>query len=249
MGLPEWDDWWPTLEELRDSAKAYKLEPHGTITVIVHTDGRKDYISKSIPSLVENITGNIVKWVIYDDSGDREYKAWLKEQFGDRFYIIGPDRRLGYTESMRSMWVYLRRRCTSDYVFQAEDDFLYDQPVDLGPMLVTLENNPHLRQLALLRHAYYPKELEAGSIINEHPEDYEIVHANGHSRVEHRLYFTANPSLFPRSLTAVPWPTGKSSERAYTDVLNRDPLSRFAYWGSGEELVTHIGAVRAGTDY
>ena len=50
--------------------------------------------------------------------------------------------------------------------------------------------------------------------------------------------------------TSSPWPTaGKSSERIYTDQLNKDPKSRMAYFGHGEEVVTHIGSYRAGNNY
>jgi len=253
-GMPEanWADWWPTLEELRDGARAASrgstVSPRPTVTLIVHTDGRREYISRSVPSLLEQLNGPVIKRVIYDDSGDPAYKAWLAETF-PIFNVVGPARRLGYTGSMRAMWSYLDRRCQSDYVFQAEDDFLYDEPIDLEPMIQTLAQNPYLRQLALLRDAYYPRELEAGGIIAEHPEAYEHVHANGHSRVEHRLYFTANPSLFRRSLCRTPWPSAPSSERVYTDLLNRDPNSRFAYWGDGTPVIRHIGAERIGTGY
>lgn len=250
LGLPNWSAWWPTLEELGDGARAYQVEGRRSVTIAVHTDGRREYIAASIPSLLARIRGPVVKKVIFDDSGDVAYKAWLEETFGPLgFRVVGPDRRLGYTGSMRALWSYLDRRCSSEYVFLAEDDFTYDADVELEPMIETLEDNPHLRQLALLRHPYYPRELEAGSLIAEHPDAFELMNSRPHPFLEHRLYFTANPSLFRRSLTKTPWPDAPSSERVYTELLNRDPASRFAYWGAGDELVTHIGAVRAGSGY
>jgi GT2 family glycosyltransferase len=241
LGLEDWDGWWPTLNELRDGSGV----ANQSVTVVVHTDGRREYIEQSIPSLLANVKGNITKRVIYDDSGDYDYKQWLRHTFPD-FYVVGPEARLGYTGSMRAMWTYLSRRCDSRWVFLAEDDFTYDQPVELEKMAQILTANPHLRQLALLRHPFYPREFEAGSILKEHPEAY----TQRDGFIEHREYFTANPSLFARDLVkAEMWPAGPSSERLYTDQLNHDPASRMAYLGSGEELVTHIGAVRAGGNY
>jgi hypothetical protein len=255
LKLGDWDNWWPTLEELTGSSKDYAVQERirdTQVTIIVHTDGRREFIEKSIPSLEAAILGNVVKRAIYDDSGDPAYKAWLREKFEPLgYYVVGPDNRVGYTKSMSLMWEYLTNRCTSRWVFLAEDDFTYDVPVDLTKMSNILRRHPHLRQLALLRHPYYPRELEAGSIIKEHPEDYEAK-TDGEDRwLEHRLYFTANPSLFERSLTSrEPWPVGvASSERVYTDRLNKDPNSRMAYLGHGEEVVTHIGSYRAGKDY
>lgn len=252
LQLPDWDDWWPSLEELRDGWKALRSTPRitgdGTVTIAVHTDGRREYIARAIPSLLEKVKGPVSKRVIFDDSGDPEYKDWLRAEFPD-FYVVGPHERLGYTKSMQALWKYLDRRCVSEFVFLAEDDFTYDRDVELGPMIETLRENDHLRQVALLRHPYYPRELEAGGIVQEHPEAYELQNSRPYPFLEHRLYFTANPSLFRRSLTATPWPNGTSSEKLYTDLLNRNPSSRFAYWGTGDPWITHIGAVRAGTGY
>lgn len=247
LGGSEWAGRWPSLRELVDGWKALDRG----VTLVVHTDGRREYIARSVPSLVEQVRGPIVRRVFYDDSGDPAYKSWLEQEFGRHgFYVVGPDKRLGYTGSMQAMWSYLRRRCQTGYVFQTEDDFLYDVPVDLDPMIDLLRDQPHLSQLALLRHAYYPRELEAGGIIAEHPEAYQRREEGDARWLEHRLYWTCNPSLFRRSLCSThPWPTAKSSERAFTDTLNRDPSNRMAYLGHGQELVTHIGAERAGTGY
>ena len=251
--MPEakWDEWWPTLEELQAGAKSGKLVAEPTVTLVVHTDGRRDYISKSIPSLLANVSGPIVKRVIFDDSGDPAYKAWLKDQFGPLgFFIVGPDTRLGQAGSMHAMWSYLDRKCATDFVFQTEDDFLYDRPVELIPMMDTLDANPHLRQLALLRAPYYPRELEATepNILAWPMESHELKNDRPHPFLEHRNYFTFNPCLFRRSLCRLPMPIRKA-ETGFTDMLNRDPDSRFGLWGSGEAWTTHIGAERVGTGY
>lgn len=222
-----------------------------TTTLVIHTDGRREYLERCVESLLANVTGPITKKVFYDDSGDPEYKAWLDRTYGERgIGAVGPANRLGFGGSMAAMWRYLARRCDSDYVFMVEDDFLFDRPVDLVPMIETLQNNPHLAQIALLRGPSFPKEIAAGGIIEQYPERYTTVRQNGHSRVEHREYFTTNPCLFRRSLVAkVPWPDVPGSERVYTAILNQDAANRFAYWGDGTPWLTHIGEVRVGGGY
>jgi len=52
--------------------------------------------------------------------------------------------------------------------------------------------------------------------------------------------------LFRRSLTAVEWPTGRSSERLFAEALFRDTRAVAAFWGEGEPAIRHIGEVKAG---
>jgi hypothetical protein len=255
-GLPDWDTWWPTLEELRDGAKAARgAEDRPRVTVVVHTGGEADtwtersaYLRRSLESLDARVTGPIVQRVVYADWGP-EHRAELvdiAEEFG--FYVVG-DGHHGYSGSMGRMWSYLNRRAIGDWIFSAEDDFTYDRDVDLEPMIETLRDNPNLRQLALLRAAYYPREIEAGGVLESLTTPVELQNHRAYPFVEHRDHFTANPSLFHKALTATPWPNSASSERAFGDLLLRDKAARFAYWGSGEAWITHIGAVRAGTAY
>jgi len=255
--LPDWSDWWPTLAELRDGAKAHRFGPltDPTVTVVVTTGGnpetweeRSGYLRRSLASLAERVTGPIVQRVVYADWGD-EHRVELEAIAGEHgFYVVG-EGRLGYTGMRRRLWQYLAKRGRGDFVFAAEDDFLYDRDVDLTPMIETLVGQPHLRQVALLRAPYYPRELEAGSVIASLSKPVELRNHRPHPFLEHRDHFTANPSLFRRSLTDTPWPLGRSSERLFGDLVLIDPRARFAYWGSGEPWITHVGAVRAGGGY
>jgi hypothetical protein len=245
VGLPDWSGWWPTLTELRDGARVRQTIPV-THTIIVHTDGRRDYIAKSIPSLESQVSGTIIKRVIYDDSGDAAYKDWLKEEFGPLgYYVVGPDKRLGYTGSMAAMWKYLNERCQSEYVFAVEDDFLYDAPVDLDKMAGVLSRQSHLAQLALLRKPAYQSEIDKGGVLGWPEESFE----KRGEWLEHRNFWTANPSLFRRSITGREWPLAKSSERVFGDRLLADPATRFAFWGDGTAQIEHIGLERAGSGY
>lgn len=249
--IARWEGWWPTLEELRDSAR----EASRTVTIVVHSGGdaaaweeRKGYLRRSLASLNEQVRGPIVQRVLYSDWGAvfRDELAVIADEQG--FYIAG-DGHHGYTGSMRRMWGYLGRRAMGAYVFAAEDDFLYQRQVDLAPMIGVLQERPHLAQLALLREAYYPREFEKGGILGWPPASFTKQHLNGTTWLEHRLFFTANPSLFRRTLTGQQWPNGPSSERLFGDALLKDPAARFAFLGEGQPWISHIGAVKAGASY
>src|SRR4029077_9040341 len=127
----------------------------------------------------------------------------------------------GYTASRRALWTYLGRRAQGEYIFSTEDDFVYDQPIDLPRMVGILRAEPNLAQVALLRDAYYAAERAKGGILGWPRDQFVQRGENGDARLEHRLFFTANPSLIRRSLTARPWPSGPSSERLFGDALVR----------------------------
>lgn len=255
-GMPDWSGWWPTLEELRDSAKAFRADhvADETVTLVVHSGGplerweaRSAYLRKSLASLAKHVNGPIVQRVLYSDwpAEVRPELDAIAQKHG--LYVVGGGNK-GYTESRRALWSYLSRRAVGSYVFATEDDFLYERDVDLAPMIRALDADRSLLQVALLRDPY-PSEVERGGILGWPADQFTPAGKNGDSRLEHRLFFTANPSLFRRELTEREWPGGTSSERRYGDYLLRDTRARFALWGSGEAWTTHIGKVRAGDVY
>lgn len=258
FGLPDWSDWWPTLTELRDGwreERRIQAERVDTVTVIVHTGGeektwaeRSGYLRTTLASFSEQVHGPIVQRVIYSDwDGHDEELAAIAAAHG--FYVVGEGHH-GYTASMRRMWRYLQRRAKGDFIFRVEDDFTYTRAVDLEPMIEVLKANPAIAQIALLREACYPREIEAGGILGWPLESFEAGGRNGTSWLGHRNFWTNNPALFRHSLTQIQWPAGPSSERLFgTGLTKADPMLRFAFWGSGEAWIEHIGQVRAGTTY
>jgi len=253
-GLEDWSEWWPTLEELVEGAKAARTEEYPAVAMIVRTGGltetwpeRAGYLRRSLASLVENVTGTISRRVIYADWAD-ELRPELEEiaaEFG--FYIVGAGQH-GFTASTIRLWRYIDTRVTEPFVFLAEDDFEYLRPVDLRPMAETLRRSPRLRQLALLREPCFARELEPGDhILGWDRSGFEDRDQDrpDRARLEHRLFWTMNPSLFPRDVARTPWPMARSSERVFGDLLLRDPGARFAFRGSGEAWIRHIGEVTA----
>ena len=132
------------------------------------------------------------------------------------------------------------------YVFLAEDDFLYREDVNLGQLVDVLEARPQVTQVALLREPAYQSEIDRGGILGWPEEGFTRVAINGYRILEHRNFWTANPSLFRRSLTAVEWPVGRHSETRFAEALFRDTRAVAAFWGEGEPAIRHIGEVKAG---
>lgn len=198
--------------------------------------------------MADRVQGPVVQRVIYSDWGE-PINTELATIAGEHGFYLAGEGHWGYTDSMKRLWRYLERRAQGTYVFQAEDDFEYEADVDLEAMIDVLEVRPHVSQVALLRAPAYQSEIDNGGILGWPVESFTPARLNGHRWLEHRNFWTANPSLFRRSLTGRPWPSGKSSERRFSDQLFRDTRVVSAFWGDGEAQIRHIGAVRAGAGY
>lgn len=256
-GLPSLDGWWPSLEELVEGSKAARVGPKPGVAVIVRTGGeaavadeRIGYLERSLASLDERISGNVIRKVIYSDWDD-EFRPRLDaiaSRYG--FYVVGSGHH-GYTGAVRLLWAYIGKRVAEPFVFLTEDDFEYLRPFDVDDLTETLRRHSPLRQLALLREPAYPREREPGDHILGWPRDsFDARDQEGPTaRLEHRLFWTMNPSVFPKDVTRTPWPMTKSSERAFGDVILRDPRARFAFAGDGTPWVRHIGETRASDEY
>lgn len=265
-GMPEakWADWWPTLDELAAGAKGERSkETPPSVTVVVTSGGtaetweaRSAYLRESLASIAAHLTGPIVQKVVYSDWEEpfRSQVAAIADEFG--FYVSGQGHH-GHTGMRQRLWTYLDNRAQGTYVFGAEDDFLFTGSVDLEPMIETLRENPHLAQIALLREPAYQSERDKGGILGWPVDSFERMGQNGSSRLEHVLFWTNNPALYRKGITKTPWPEtredaegrGKGSEVVFADILRRNPATRFAFWGSGQPVISHIGAERAGTGY
>lgn len=215
------------------------------IVLAVMTDGRRECIEQTIPSL-DLLAGPITTRMIHDDSGDAEYRRWLRRTFPD-WQLVETPGRSGFDGAYRSVRGWLARETTEPFIFSTEDDFVINGPVDLRAMMTVLDANAHVVQLVLKRQAWNESERAAGGIIEQHPDDYE--QCDGW--VEHRRFWSTNPSLFRRDNLTHQWPKGAHSEGRFTYQLLADPDVRFAFWGHRDDppRVEHIGHQRVGTGY
>jgi hypothetical protein len=165
-GMPEaaWADWWPTLEELREGAGGspdrHRRRPHGRrrrdVAGAVRLPPAVPRVARRERDRAHRPAGHLLRL----GAGSRDELAAIGAPS-----LGSTSRATGITATRArcsGCGAYLAKRAKGEYVFQAEDDFVYDRPVSLEPMIDTLRDEPHVRQLALLRGAYYARELEAG---------------------------------------------------------------------------------------
>lgn len=157
--------------------------------------------------------------------------------------------RLGFSGAIAQGWrdVLLTG---ADWVFAAELDFTYREPIPLLGMIELLEAQPHLVQVALKRQPVNAEECAAGGIVEQNPDDFRQRVEGGTIWTEHRRFFTTNPSVYSTRLCRHGWPQVEHSEGMFTHRLLEDPDVRFAFWGAKYDtpLVEHIG-VRCGMGY
>lgn len=227
------------------------------ICLLVITDGREDYLEACIRSASAELSGPITQRVMYDDTGDDNYRTDLARRY-PQFRHINAGPRQGFGGAIRAAWAFLAERSDALWVFHLEQDFTFNRRVDLAEMAATLHSNPHLVQLALRRQPWNDREEQAGGIVEQHPGAYQEHHGPNGPWLEHRLFFTTNPCLYRRTLCTTTWPEGGNSEGHYTHQLLQagspevDGESvRFGYWGAMDsgEAVHHIGHQRAGVGY
>jgi Glycosyl transferase family 2 len=213
------------------------------ILLVVFTDGRADYLHRTLTSFREKVTGPFARMFIFDDSNDETYTNWVAEHFPD-FAVLPNVRRLGFAGTIARAWDLLAYS-PERYLFHLEDDFTFNRHVALGAMIDCLDSSPDLAQMALIRQAWNDDERQHGGVIEAAKArgvQFTPVSYQAHRWLEHRGWF-------PTALCRRGWPLEPESEGKFGLRLLEDPALRFGFWGDGEPWVTHIGGERAGTGY
>lgn len=235
-----------------------------TVALLVVTDGRRHCLERMVSSFFTAYcpapSGPVV---VVDDSGDPEHRAWLRTTF-DAEFVFHPERR-GFAAAIDSGWRAVQR-IAPDWVFHLEEDFVFERPFSVESMQEVLTARPHLIQMALKRQPCNAREAEAGGLVQAHPGQFTPCSARRPGAefagldvtwMEHRLWFTTNPSLYRGDLVKRGWPQTPESEGRFTHgLLDFGHLGvpadkiRFGLWGEADDepWVTHIGE-RTGTGY
>jgi hypothetical protein len=198
-----------------------------SVALLLIDDGRRDYLVRAQASL-----------------------AAMCPRFDHVIHIDDTRHLLGFAGAIQAGWDQISET-GADWVFHAESDFLYTEPVDLQGMIAALDGDRSLAQVVLKRQAWNAEERAAGGIVELHPEDFTAQHTPAGTITTHRRFFSTNPCVYRASLCRLGWPQEPQSEGIFTHRLLRDPLLRFAFWGAKHDppRVHHIGDERAGTGY
>ncbi len=214
-------------------------------TLLIMTDGRKDCIVPTLESLHLNLTGNIHRTLIHDDSGSQAYSSWLRKTWpwAD---VFSTGERSGFSGAIQSAW----EQVDGDWIIHWEDDFVLKEKVNVASFVAVMRDNPNLVQIALKRQPWNSEERKAGGFIELSPYDYIEKTDGKHTWTEHRKFFTTNPSVYGRKIVELGWPDEEHSEGKFGFKVRDAGL-----WGSflGAKFdppkVEHIGYDRTGIGY
>jgi hypothetical protein len=223
-----------------------------TFGAVIITNGRRDCIERTIPSLEQHV-GPFDARIICDDSGDPAYAAWLRDTFPD--WQVKAHPHMGHGPAVRYA-IGEAAKLDVDFIFWSEDDYDYRRTVDkIAIARVMDEVGDDLKQMVLRRQAWFPAEIAAGPTAIERFDQSLFVEqgGNGTAWLEHRQFYSLNPHLVRRDLLTVlarQWPAVPNSEHEFSRRLFRDRRVRVGIWGarSDEPWAIHSGE-RSGTGY
>lgn len=234
------------LEELVEQARRTRAR---TVAVLM-ANGRRTYLERTLPGFLRLVAlPEVARVIVHDDSGDADFRKWLRGELADVDADFVETERAGYGGAMASAWS-AAAATGCPLVFWLEEDFVLGD-VPLAGMAALLEARGEVAQVVLKRQAWYPRELRAGGLIEGTPGDFVDV-SDPVPHVEHRAFFSVNPTLFRAELLARPWLPVAGSEKRYGDDLLADQPHRvFALWGAAADppAVEHVGADRTGYGY
>lgn len=209
---------------------------------------RPEYLSKTISSLEDNIDFEFVGKILVDDSGDGLYSQYLLDLYGQNYSIISHQQNRGLSGSIRTLWS-IARDIDVDYIFHLEGDFTFNEKIDIYNLHKIFGLEPHLAQIALKRQPVNHEEARYGGFMNMDPSAYydRFYPEINYHWVEHRKFFTLNPSLYPKWVIDLGWEIGWG-EKEFTDRLLADSLVKCGFYGKREDgpRVHHIGDSRSG---
>jgi glycosyltransferase involved in cell wall biosynthesis len=220
-----------------------------TTAILIFTDGRKDYLEETIASLRQAWGDQPVdEVVIINDSSSAKYQYWLRQEYpGDR--QIHHQGRRGFAGAIQSGWDAV---IGHDWIFHLEDDFIFNEPLNLEGMKTVLRERPDIVQMALKRQPWNDLEREAGGFMERFPSAYTNEITDGYRWCWQQIFFTTNPSLYRGSLMERGWPQESESEGKFgLRLMKANPDVKFGFWGHKADppRVHHIGAERVGKGY
>lgn len=212
------------------------------IALLLIGDGRDGIRAATIASFLQMVYG---------------YELGAVVQVDDRHHT------LGFGGAIQAGWHHLSMRLREaalagqelpfDYVFHLEEDWCFLDTIDVR-WLAGILTQGEIAQAALLRGPVNDQERAAGGLVEAWPKEYAeggaITSEGAVPFLQHRLFFTTNPSLYRTSLMLLGWPGGPASEQHFTRALVGMGYS-FAFYGTRQAgpSIEHTGHVRTGHGY
>lgn len=208
-------------------------------------NGRFDLLERTVRSLKENVSYPFAKKIMVNDTGDLDYAFYLENLYGKDFHIINHLVNLGLSGSVRTLWS-AARALQADCVFHLEEDFLFNQPVDIKELAQFLViPGLNIAQVALKRQPVNGAEAEVGGFMQQNPAAYSELKVLEKDIVIHKEFFTLNPCIYPNWVMELGWEIGWG-EKEFGERLFADPTRYCAYYGTIDDppIVEHTGHYR-----
>ena len=223
------------------------------VAVCITTDGRDHLLSQAIASICMRVilpNGRYVsKAYVVDDSG-RAHVELPGVSMLEFVECVRHVNRMGFAQTVRDVWTLALTDPDVTHIFHAEDDFTYNQDVDLGMMADILADKSLICQVTLKRDCVNLSEEEAGGFMQTWDASVwgeDVTFAGGQPYVAHWTNFTSNPSLIPRDvierLLAMDAPL--TEPNMTKELFSDDYIGAYVGRYMGLPLVTHIGSYRS----
>lgn len=226
---------------------------------MVTTHGNAPHLEAAIEAFAEHVRPHPVDLVCVADGPGRLPPVHPWRRHDGTWKIVQHGEQLGFCQTLLTAWT-AAWEIGVDYVFWLENDFVIERDLDLRELAHVLAATPTLAQMALMRDAVNAEEKAAGGLYESRPGQYTSRTvwfdrfdgdpgdlATKHALyerpwLEHRAYFTTNPSLMSREfmlMNLAHYEGGECEGKFGIDLVSRG--YRFGVWGNGEPWCRHVG--------
>jgi glycosyltransferase involved in cell wall biosynthesis len=216
------------------------------VTAVFITDGRIDLLENTLQSFHNNIQYPFFEKIIINDSLDEKVINSVNNL--SSFYgikVIQHEEKRGFAGAYDSAFKNISSE--SDYTFFCEDDFVFNEKINIGELIYILEYDRNIVQIALKRQAWSEEEKAAGGFMEQWIDQYHNKEAAGLNWCEHRLFYTTNPNLTSKFVIERGWQLLPKSESVFSQLLFMNPNYKSAYLGKKTDSpkVEHVGYNRS----
>lgn len=207
--------------------------------LFILTCGRKQYIQDTILSWETNLQNFDGRKIIFDDSGDIEYRQWLRETYGDRYdIIVFSDDNLGLEPMMRNILHFFSTSSYED-IFMLEEDWVLNESLDFKELQNILNTEKSI-QVRVTVEPWYPKQIKFGGVIGAYKEDGTYVEKETYVVFRNNtkdFFWSNNPSIFKADVfrQGVDY-----TQEYYFGAYQKPNYDNFAYYPK-YPIVRHIG--------
>ena len=109
------------------------------ITFVITSCGRPELLARTIDSFVAHNTYPIARYILIEDSGDRDMLDFIERRFGDLFdTVLFNEPRLGQIRSVDRAYAQV----DTPYIFHCEDDYEFFRSGFMEDSLSVLKHDP-----------------------------------------------------------------------------------------------------------